>query len=105
EEQFYVIFPILLVLGWRFGRRRLFYCVLLIALGSFVYSTLLEAGYTGLRSAREASFYLLPPRAWQLMLGALVAFLPAREYGPARAGFAWRNVLSVGALFLILVPI
>ena len=46
EEQFYLVFPLLLALAWRFGRRWLFYLVLLTAAASFAYAFLLDAGYT-----------------------------------------------------------
>ena len=75
EEQFYVVFPLLLALAWRWGRRRAFQTVLAVAVASFVLSSLIDGDWgLGWRTRREADFYLLPSRAWELMVGALLAF-------------------------------
>ena len=68
EEQFYVFFPLILMLFWTLGKRWLVAIISLIAL--------LSLGLTewGWRYFPEANFYLIPSRAWELMIGALVAF-------------------------------
>ncbi len=67
EEQYYVLFPPLLLAAWRFGGRRVFYLILVIAVTS-----LALAQYYSTRNP-SFDFYLLPTRAWELMVGALVA--------------------------------
>ncbi len=72
EEQFYLVFPALLYLVGRYmvggaSRRNL----LLIVAGVFVAS--LAGGIVGLRYAPLSTFYLLPFRMWELMLGAMLA--------------------------------
>lgn len=72
EWQFYLIFPLLLLSLWKFwhGRRPL---IILIAAGfgaSFLMSFLVT------RANPSAAFYLLPTRAWEMLAGALVFFLP-----------------------------
>ncbi|WP_404418465.1 acyltransferase family protein [Marinospirillum sp.] len=69
EEQFYIFFPILLLILWRFGKSPVFYTVLL-----FSFLSLLLAEY-GWRNHPTANFYLLPTRAWELGVGAISAFL------------------------------
>lgn len=69
EEQYYVIFPLLLLLGWRLGRHRLAMFVLAGALASLLLSEWAS------RALPSANFYLLPTRAWELLAGALCAFL------------------------------
>ncbi len=69
EEQFYIFFPILLIMLWRFGRQPVFYVVCLLSLISFLLS---EWGW---RNNPEANFYLLPTRAWELGIGAICAFI------------------------------
>ena len=67
EEQYYVVFPILLViLNWVFKFQRLFLFIGLFALVSFVASIL------ALRNAPEAAFYLPHLRAWELLIGSLL---------------------------------
>lgn len=70
EEQYYLIFPMLLMLSLRAGRK----CVMLVFSGLAVVSFLLAqlGSYNG-----GAAFYLLPTRMWELLLGALVAMVAA----------------------------
>ncbi|RPJ33407.1 MAG: acyltransferase, partial [Planctomycetaceae bacterium] len=69
EEQYYLFFPLLLLLAWRFGRSRVFYMIAAIAAVSLL---LCESGW---RHAPVATFYLAPTRAWELLAGSLCAFL------------------------------
>jgi len=104
EEQFYLIFPLLVWFGWRLWRRRLFQLVVLTALVSFVYSSLIDGDWgLGLPVHKEANFYLLPARAWELMVGAIVAFWVARRGDVAHAERAplWRQVLAAVGLVLV----
>lgn len=68
EEQYYLLFPLCLWLGWRLGQRWLVGLIALVALLSLGWSEWLW------RQSVEANFYLIPSRAWELMLGALAAF-------------------------------
>jgi peptidoglycan/LPS O-acetylase OafA/YrhL len=74
EEQFYLVWPVALLLLWRvFGRgrgRR----ALLIAVGTLVAVSLLGAIILTFRSQPWA-FFSLPTRAWELGVGALIALL------------------------------
>jgi peptidoglycan/LPS O-acetylase OafA/YrhL len=68
EEQFYIIFPVMLLAASVFlSRRKL--TVLLLALAGLS----LVVAETMLRQAPDAAFYLLPSRAWELLLGAVLA--------------------------------
>jgi peptidoglycan/LPS O-acetylase OafA/YrhL len=67
EEQFYVVFPLMLLLAWRMGKRPIFYGLLSLSILSLILS---EYGW---RRYPEANFYLLPTRAWELGVGALCA--------------------------------
>ncbi|MBK6006696.1 acyltransferase [Ramlibacter ginsenosidimutans] len=76
EEQFYLFFPLFLGIAWRFGRRAIVVMLTLAAVGS-----LLVAQWLALVRPTPA-FYLLPPRAWELIVGCLLAFyLEKREAG------------------------
>ena len=65
EEQFYLLFPVTLVIAERFGKARL--AIALLGLGSFILCVAITAPMPA------ASFYLLPTRGWELMLGASLA--------------------------------
>lgn len=69
EEQYYLIFPIFLLLTWRFGRNKVFWSVVAIAAFSLLLS---EWGW---RNKPTANFYLAPTRAWELLAGSMCAFL------------------------------
>jgi peptidoglycan/LPS O-acetylase OafA/YrhL len=73
EEQFYVLFPLFLAVTWGFGKRQMFFLVVAVAALSLV-----AAEWASVRFP-SASFYLLPTRAWELLLGALVAFYMFRK--------------------------
>ncbi len=78
EEQFYIVFP--LMLGLLLRRPRPFAATACLALASFALCV-----YTSGRYPR-ASFYLLPTRAWEILLGAALAvyLLPASADRPRR---------------------
>lgn len=73
EEQFYIVFPLALLMLWR-SRRGSSAPVLLIAIGL----ASLAATEIGWRRFPEANFYLFPTRAWELIAGALCAFAERR---------------------------
>lgn len=97
EEQFYLLFPLVLMLAFRFlrGSAR-------DRLGSFIavatVAGLLLAGI-GVALRPGASFYLLPTRAWELLCGALLACAPF-HHTPKR----WfiRELMAWGGLAAIL---
>lgn len=91
EEQFYIFFPLLVVLLVRFARLALRWVILVLTVLSFGVSL-----YLASRNP-DAGFYLLPSRAWELGLGALVA-LGAFPAVRSRRG---RDALSLIGIALI----
>ena len=69
EGQYYLLFPIFLILTWRFGRRRI-----LITLMSLAIASLLVAQWASV-DRPFFTFFLLPTRGFELLIGAGVAFL------------------------------
>ncbi len=67
EEQFYIVFPLLLLLFARFGRGALNGVVLALLALSLVASIVVTD------SRPDAAFYLIPTRMWELMCGAVLA--------------------------------
>ena len=73
EEQYYLFFPPLILMLWRFGLARVTALVALAALGSLALSEWSASRF------QAANFYLPHTRAWELLLGSLLAFLSVRE--------------------------
>ncbi len=72
EEQFYIVWPGLLLLLYRWGRSWIGIAVGVIVVASFGLSLVL----TGVN--QPVAFYLLPTRAWQLGVGALLSLAALR---------------------------
>lgn len=93
EEQYYMLFPLFVMLMWRFGRRALIAAIAAVALAS-----LLLAQY-GSVNFETANFYLPTTRAWELLAGSLCAFL-------LTGGKQFKsNILSLAGLAIIVFSI
>ncbi|KPC28452.1 Acyltransferase family protein [Pseudomonas syringae pv. cilantro] len=68
EEQYYLFFPLVLMLGWRMGRTRLVALLAIVAVASLMLAQL------GARQDASDTFYLLHARAWELLAGSFIAF-------------------------------
>lgn len=68
EEQYYLLFPLFLMASWKLGLKRI-----ALLLGAITLAALLMA-QQGAVSDSAAVFYLLPTRAWELLLGSFIAF-------------------------------
>ncbi|MEW9807794.1 acyltransferase family protein [Mesorhizobium sp. ZMM04-5] len=90
EEQFYIVFPLLLIL---FGRFRL-PAVALLAISSFLLALVLGP------IAPAANFYLLPTRFWELAIGSVVAMSAIQPRGRAMA-----ELCATGGLVLIVLSV
>lgn len=95
EEQFYLLYPLLLLAVHRWWRRAFWPLVAVALLLSFA----LNLAFVGARP--EATFYLLPTRAWELLAGAVVLLLTER-WRPRRA---LDELLGWGGAVLIVVAV
>ena len=92
EEQFYIIFPPLLLLFWK--RRWPMVPLLWILLGASLVANLIMSYQT-----RVADFFLTPYRAWEFLGGSLLAWW---HYGKNHEEEApYGNILSVAGVILI----
>jgi peptidoglycan/LPS O-acetylase OafA/YrhL len=73
EEQFYAVWPMLILIGLALRRSRAWICILLAAL------TIASFGVSVKTSPGSVNFayYLLPARAWEFGLGGLTALIPS----------------------------
>lgn len=75
EEQFYLIVPVWLFVTYSYPRFRRRNALLLILATLATISFALSV--YGVAHHPSATFYLLPTRAWELLLGSIVALLPS----------------------------
>lgn len=101
EEQFYLIVPWLLCGLFAIERLRKKWVILSIL--SIVAGSSLALSVVSLSRFPSATFYLLPSRAWELLIGSLVVFLPQPRW-LQRQGVQ-RELFSFCGLLLIVVPI
>lgn len=87
EEQFYIVYPPLLVCYRRYVSKNLLPAVVAIAVASLLMSIWQTP------SNEAAAFFLLPARAWELLAGALLAFL---SLDFLKNKFAAESVSTVG---------
>ena len=91
EEQYYIFFPLLLLLIARRFSSRFAPWLLAISGLSFAACVLMTP------SSEAAAFFLLPFRAWELLIGSLLALQLVAPPSDARA----RNLLSAAGLGMI----
>ncbi len=101
EEQFYLLWPILLLLAMRYG-------VTMRVLGAVIISSL-AISLWGARHAPATHFFLPGPRAWELALGGVLAARqllaprppPGNSAADTQRGRAWTAAASVAGAVLI----
>ena len=97
EEQFYLLFPLLLIGFKRLPRNLLGRAILLICCASFGLSVYGSYRHT------SANFFLLPTRAWELLVGSFLAAVPAPRASTRwlMESFSWCGLLGIlGAVFI-----
>ena len=68
EEQFYLLFPLFLLLTWKLGKKRIIFLLSLLTLVS------VSAAQYSSSTAPAFGFWLLPTRGFELLIGALISF-------------------------------
>lgn len=104
EEQYYIIFPITMILLLRFCKNMRHIIIFICFLASLVMA------HFGSKFLPNATFFLLPTRAWELLLGALVALqlaYPPRSFGSLshRLQKKLNQLLSLCGLTLIVFAV
>ncbi len=92
EEQFYVFFPLLMRLIIRCAPGRA-----LTVLSAALAASLAWSQYTLYRDPM-AAFYLLPSRAWELLLGAVIAIPRVRTAVLRREALAYGDYLALASI-------
>jgi len=93
EEQFYILFPLLLtLLSSRLKHWRLtLFGVLLLSFGLSVWAV---------QYYPEKAFFLLPMRAWELLAGAMLAVAPRHSWRLKPMAAQWLSLLGMALILL-----
>lgn len=99
EEQYYLFFPLLIVLLWRFGNRVICWTLLALGAASLLTAQLLSGVYP------SANFYLLPSRLWELLIGSLIAIFLFRDIRvwPAPGDRRYQSIAEAASLLGLLL--
>ena len=73
EEQFYILFPIVLLVTFKYFKKYLIHILIL----GFVIS--LGLAEWGSRNYPSLNFYVLPTRGWELLTGSILAYLEIKQ--------------------------
>ncbi len=100
EEQYYILFPPVLALIWRWNRHKVLPLLLVALFGSFALAEI------AIRVDPSAAFYMLPTRAWELALGGILALLALEgrwqaQGASAQAGSLAGLIMIAAAILLI----
>jgi peptidoglycan/LPS O-acetylase OafA/YrhL len=97
EEQFYFVWPPLLLIASRASNKRIARVALVTTVGL---TSLLVVAYLSVHHSR-ATFYWMPFRAFEFMIGAAVIRL---ELIAGPRGRLWPEIMAAGGLAMIVVP-
>ncbi len=96
EEQFYIVFPLLLGLLWKRASRHVVWILSAILVVSLALSVI------GVAQAWSAAYFLLPFRAWELLVGSLLAVAALPQ---ARSRWLQEALGTLGLLGIVLPAI
>ncbi|MBC7002130.1 acyltransferase [Photobacterium sp. BZF1] len=99
EWQFYIVYPIVVWFINKYFKRHLFGILLGLAILSLQYSNYIVSNYP------DMAFFLLPSRAWELILGGLITFYDRELIQKATknsfANFAYQALPIIGLAVVI----
>jgi len=98
EEQYYILFPVFLLLIWNFGKKAVLRLIIFLAIVSLMISQILCV------SKPVLNFFLLPSRAWELAVGAIASFILV-ENRLSKINIPTKQFLALFGLMLILISI
>ncbi|MBU2880298.1 acyltransferase family protein [Aliiglaciecola lipolytica] len=98
EEQYYIFFPVFLMIAYKYCKQLIVPTLCI----TFLISLYL-ANYSAYNITTSAGFYLLPTRLFEILLGAAIVFLPSHV--KLNTSDLQNNLLSLTGLILILISI
>jgi peptidoglycan/LPS O-acetylase OafA/YrhL len=97
EEQFYLIFPLLFMAAFFFGKRTVKTAIITLGVASLSLSVLWSYSHAW------ANFYFLPTRAWELLCGAFMAILPGSQTDEAPSLANLYGIAGLGAVLAAII--
>lgn len=94
EEQYYMFFPLFLMLIWRVAKQWMVGVLLFVALSSLALAQ--WAAY----NMPSAAFFLLPTRGWEIAIGALIALYFAKQNRTDLSHSVNQSVSAAGLLLI-----
>lgn len=99
EEQFYIFFPLIISAVWPYGRKNIFRfligaTILLLLLSKWQYSR-----------DSVANFYFFSSRAWELLIGAILASHEALSFFELKVSKFLKNILGLCGVLMIFVSV
>ncbi len=103
EWQFYIVYPLAMLMLTRLVKSEalrigVYLAALLLSLAVCVWAAAEGAGIHP--KIATGNFYLLPTRAWEMMLGGLVALAPAWLSALRRSWLHWMGLALIGVSFV-----
>lgn len=99
EEQYYLFFPVFMLLLYRFKRLNVLYIILIPILLSLALSQWWAL------TKPTINYYLLPTRAWELLIGSATALLVKQADANKAVSIAVSSFLSSMGLLMVIIPI
>ncbi|MFJ4141169.1 acyltransferase family protein [Pseudomonas sp. NPDC089734] len=99
EEQYYIFFPLFLILAWKLRRTGLTLLLLCITCVSLALAEWAATYHPAV------NFYLLPTRAWELLAGSLVAMLMFKPGTEESSRHRYKAALAVIGVCMVLYSI
>jgi peptidoglycan/LPS O-acetylase OafA/YrhL len=94
EEQYYILFPIVVIFTFHYAKKYLLHVILLMLILSLV-----AAEYAS-HYQQSMAFYLLPFRMWELLAGSLLAYVEIK-HGRNTAPLFQKSMPLLGLLLLV----
>jgi peptidoglycan/LPS O-acetylase OafA/YrhL len=99
EEQYYVLFPLLLMLTWKLGKKWIISLLFIIAVISITFAQLASSIH------HSFTFYLLPSRGFEILIGALISFFINARPSISSTNQLLSASISITGLALVLYAI
>ena len=96
EEQYYILFPVLLFIFFNYGKKNLFIILIFIFLISFFLAEF------GSRNLQNSTFYFLHSRMWELLAGSILAYLKINISKQVQSKYSSNYIPFIGLLMIFL---